>query len=101
MTFIAYPGDNLVVPLGKYTIRYLADNSTARRHYDGVWLVGAEHDTVNEIKVFIKDTEDLLCLQRMLSQHTPKAGFHFQIDGVYSPPSSGWLHVFGLPHPEL
>ena len=101
MTFIAYPGDNMVIPLGKYTIRYLVDNSKTGRYYDGVWLVGAEDDTVEEIKVSIKDTEDLLCLQRMLSQRTPKDGFRFQIDGVYTPPSSSWIHLFGLPHPEL
>lgn len=101
MTFIAYPGDNMVIPLGKYTIRYLVDNNKEGRYYDGVFLVGAEPDTVNEIKVFIKDTEDLLCLQRMLREHTPKDGFFFQIDVVYTPPSSGWILLFGLPHPEL
>lgn len=100
MNFIAYPGDNLVIPLGKYTIRYLTDNSKAGRYYDGVWLQGAEEDRMEEFKVFIKDTEDIFYLGQMLNKRRPKGGFFFQLDCGYTPPSSGWIHLYGLPLPE-
>lgn len=99
MSFIAYPGDNLVIPLGKYTIRYITDNSKTGRYYDGVWLFGAEEDKMEEFKVFIKDTEDIFYLRQMLDKCRPKDGFFFQIDGIYTPPSSGWIHLYGLPDP--
>lgn len=100
MNFIAYPGDNLVIPLGKYTIRYITDNSTAGRYYDGVWLQGAEADTMEEFKVFIQDTQDIFWLKLRLNMLKPKAGFFFQLDCGYTPPSSGWVHLYGLPDPE-
>jgi len=99
MTFIAYPGDNLVIPLGKYTIRYITDNSKAGRYYDGVWLQGCEADQIEEFKVFIKDTEDIFYLREMLDKRLPKCGFFFQLDGIYTPPSSGWIHLYGVPNP--